>query len=91
MIPYFEIVGHDETYFEQRGASKEEIGIVLATGEITEGYAGRYIAKGVFTAGYERPKGYSPHKELQVVFAIREWGIAVVTVIVRFGTWEESR
>lgn len=88
MIPYFTIVGHDEAYFEERGASREEIGIVLATGEIGEGYAERYIARGIFTEGYERPKGSYAHKELRVVFAIREWGIAVVTVIVRYGRWE---
>ena len=88
MIPYFTIVGHDEAYFEERGASREEIGIVLTTGEIDEGYAERYIARGIFTEGYERPKGFYAHKKLRVVFAVREWGIAVVTVIVRFGRWE---
>lgn len=91
MIPFFTIVGHDEAYFEERGASREEIGIVLATGEIAQGYAGRYIARGIFTDGYERPRGIFPHKEVRVVFAIRDWGIAVVTVIVRFGTWEEPQ
>ena len=74
--------------FEERGASREEIGVVLATGEIGEGYAGRYIARGIFTEGYEGTRGYYAHKELRVVFAIREWGIAVVTVIVRYGRWE---
>ena len=91
MIPYFEIVGHDEAYFTRRGATREEIGIGLATGEISGTYGGRYIARRVFTDGYQRARDLYPHKELQVVFAIREWGIAVVTVIVRFGIWEESQ
>ncbi len=90
MVPYFTIVGHDESYFVNRGATRDEISLVLATGEITATFADRYIATGVLTDGYDRPKGFYPHKELQVVFAIREWGIAVVTVIVRFGTWEQG-
>lgn len=92
MTPHFEFVGHDEGYFERRGAAKEEIGFVLATGEVSETYSERYIAKGVLTGGYERPKGfYYPHKELQVVYSIEEWGIAVITVIVRFGFWKEAQ
>ncbi len=70
MTPHFEFVGHDEGYFERRGATKEEIGFVLATGEVSETYSERYIAKGVLTGGYERPKGFYPHKELQVVYSI---------------------
>ena len=89
-IPYFRLVGHDEDYFEQRGASIREIGLTLALGEVRPTHSGRFIAKRVFTAGYERRKGFYPHKELEVVYAVEEWGVAVITVIVRFGFWSNA-
>ena len=89
-IPYFRLVGHDEDYFAQRGADIREIGLTLASGEVSSTYGGRFIAKRVFTAGYERRRVYYPHKELEVVYAVEEWGIAVITVIVRFGFWRDA-
>lgn len=90
MTPLFELVGHSEDYFLSRGANKYEIGVTLATGSISSTYRDRYIATRVFTDGYERPRGFYPHKELQVVYSIGEQGIYVITVIVRFGFWRDE-
>ena len=90
MIPYFEFVGHDEKYANDRGATREEVGLVLATGSQSPTYGNRFNAVKVFTEGYEyRGRSY-PHKEIRVVYAYEEWGLAVITVIVRFGFWMDD-
>ena len=90
MIPYFEFVGHDEAYVNARGATREKVGLVLADGEHSPTYGNRYTAIKVLTDGYEYRHNTYPHKEVKVVYAVEEWGIAVITVIVRFGFWSDS-
>ena len=78
------------TYFEQRGASREEIGIQSWQLErLTKVMLGVTSPKGSSLRDMKGQKVTFLTKSCKVVFAIREWGIAVVTVIVRFGTWEE--
>ena len=91
MIPYFELVGHDEKYVNDRGATREEVGLVLATGQHSPTYENRFAAIKVLTEGYEYRSNTYQHKEIKVVYAIEEWGIAVITVIVRFGFWRDAQ
>ena len=90
MIPNFDFAGHDEKYVNERGATREEVGLTLASGQHSPTYGNRFNAVKVFTDGYEyRGRPYR-HKEIRVVYAIEEWGLAVITVIVRFGFWGDA-
>ena len=90
MIPRFDFVGHDEKYVNERGASREEVGQTLAAGRESPTYGNRFSAVKVFTEGYEYRGRTYRHKEIKVVYAYEEWGLAVITVIVRFGFWSDS-
>ena len=90
MIPHFDFVGHDEAYVNVRGATREEVGLTLATGLHSPTYGRRFNAVRVFTDGYEYRGRTYRHKEIRVVYAYEEWGIAVITVIVRFGFWIDA-
>ena len=90
MIPDFDFVGHDEKYVNERGATREEVGLTLATGQHSPTYGNRFNAVKVFTEGHEHRGRSYPHKEIRVVYANEEWGQGVITVIVRFGFWRDA-
>ena len=85
------ITAHARERLSFHDVGEEEIRLVLDTGAVTPGYSGRWIAAGVLTAGYtHRGRNYR-HKEVRVVYVVEEWGIAVVTVVARYGFWEGAK
>ena len=86
------ISAHARERMRLHGVAEEEIRLVLDTGAVALGHSGRRIATGVLTAGYtRRGRSYRHSKEVQVVYAIEEWSIVVVTVVARYGFWEGAK
>ena len=85
-----EYTRHARTQMADRGVSEIEVAIAL-----TDGYDVnvRYPRKGrrkVFTSGYVMHGRSYPHMELTVVYAEEGELFVIVTVIARYGMWEQS-
>ena len=79
-----------ERKMRERGVTEEEIRQTIQTGRITPAELGRTMATRVFTAGYHHEGTDYRHKEVQVIFVEEPWATVVVTVIARYGFWENA-
>ncbi len=73
-----------------RGVSEAEIRQTILAGEVSPAEFGRSKAIRVFTEGYHYEGTDYPHKEVQVIFVVEPWATVVVTVIARYGFWNDA-
>jgi hypothetical protein len=76
---------------EQRGVTESEVARTLAEGAVVPVRTGRQARVKVFADGYNREGGFFPHKEVWVAYKEEADDTIVVTVIVRYGRWEQER
>ena len=85
-----EYTRHARTKMADRGVSEGEVAEALANGQ---GVDVRYPRKGrrkVFTSGFIIEDRQYPHMELTVIYAEENDMLVIVTVIARYGRWEQS-
>ena len=79
-----------ENKMKARGITEEEIRRVILTGQLTHAEYGRLKSTAVFTDGYHWGGKDYPHKEVQVIYVVESWATVVITVISRYGFWEDA-
>ncbi len=73
----------------ERGATEEEVNVVLNEGETINAKAGRSAKAKVFEFNALRNGKHYPQKRVEVYFIIEGDTIITITVYVYYGEWED--
>ena len=82
---------HTIDQMKERGIADREIILTVETGDLTGVSGDRIIRQRVFTEGYNWLGRDYPHKEVRVVYVVEEDFVIVITVIARYGWWEDAQ
>lgn len=82
---------HASLRIREWGVTEEEVRVTIDSGEPFPAKGLRLGKARVFRMGYERQGRPYPHKEVRVIFALEAEDTIVVTVVARYGRWEDSK
>ena len=80
---------HARLRMSQRGASESEVVDAMRTGAECPARPPRLCRETVFRDGYQHRGRHYPHKLVRVFYVEEGAAIIVLTVIIRYGEWEE--
>lgn len=85
-----EYTRHARIQMAKRGVSADEVADTLAGGHEVDARPPRKGRRKLFTSGYVFEGRFYAHMELTVIYAEEGDLFVIVTVIARYGRWEQS-
>ncbi len=80
---------HARSKMQERGVSEEEVIATVREGASATLEDNRLLRRKVFTMGYQRRGRSYSHKEVTVIYTEEGEHQVIVTVLARYGRWEQ--
>ena len=86
----YEYTLHAKRRQDKQAADPAEVALTVERGRLVEVRENKGSRRHVFRAGYTQDgRGY-PEKEIKVVYAMEQGSVVIVTMVTRYGQFEEG-